>query len=153
MPFDGVEFVRDVAGQNRSSKPPVPLAKQRWYERVYSYLAPGDRTVAVPDDAPADPGLAALHLLEDARQMIEPPERWTQGLYRTLRAYCAVGALRAVARRRNDRAGLTIAHDLLKEVAVRRGFSTVEGMNDRSTHQAVLSAFDEAIAAARHAYR
>jgi hypothetical protein len=41
------------------------------------------------------------------------------------------------------------AHDALLRVGLRRGYPTVEMMNDRSTHEQVLAAFDEAIAAAR----
>jgi hypothetical protein len=41
------------------------------------------------------------------------------------------------------------AHELLAAVARDRGFSSVEAMNDRSRHEAVLSAFDAAIMTAR----
>jgi hypothetical protein len=41
------------------------------------------------------------------------------------------------------------AYKMLLEVANRRGFLNIEIMNDRSTHEQVLSAFEEAIATAR----
>ena len=43
---------------------------------------------------------------------------------------------------------MTGAHALLMAVALRRGFSDIESMNDNSTHRQVLAAFDEAIASA-----
>jgi hypothetical protein len=43
------------------------------------------------------------------------------------------------------------AHGYLITVARSRGFTNVEAMNDRSSHAAVLRAFDEAIALAHTA--
>jgi hypothetical protein len=42
-------------------------------------------------------------------------------------------------------------HELLINIASSRGFASVEAMNDRSSHAAVLAAFDEAIALAQSA--
>jgi hypothetical protein len=44
----------------------------------------------------------------------------------------------------------TAANAVLLSVAMRRGFDSIEKMNDNSTHREVLSAFDEAIARASY---
>jgi hypothetical protein len=96
-----------------------------------------------------DRDAAVIRLLQDARQLIENPRHWTKGSYRSLRGRrCAVGALRAAARWLDDPSIAWSAHALLIKVAVSRRFAGVEMMNDRSSHAAVLGAFDEAIAAA-----
>ena len=99
--------------------------------------------------APLSPGHGALavQLLQDARGLIEDPGHWTQGAYRSLRGRrCAVGALRAAARRADGPEPAWAAHQLLINIARSRGFASVEAMNDHSSHAAVLCAFDEAIA-------
>lgn len=58
---------------------------------------------------------------------------------------CAVGALRAAAKRVKDPVPAWLAHSFLTSVARSRGFVNVEAMNDRSSHAAVLQAFGDAI--------
>jgi hypothetical protein len=58
-------------------------------------------------------------------------------------------ALRAVGRCWRDVVAQSAAHGVLLAVAQRRGFGSIEALNDCSSHERVLSAFDEAIALAR----
>jgi len=96
--------------------------------------------------APAERGLAVADLLRDAREMIADPKDWTRRTYRSFGGQrCAVGALRAAAKRLNDPSIAWSAHALLIDVARSRGFTNVETMNDRSSHAAVMAAFDQAI--------
>ena len=93
--------------------------------------------------------LAVADLLRDAKELINGPKEWTRRTYRSFGGQrCAVGALRAAAKRVNDPAIAWSAHALLIDVARSRGFTNVETMNDRSSHAAVLAAFDQAIRAA-----
>jgi len=62
---------------------------------------------------------------------------------------CAVGALRSAARLLTLHSLNIEAHNLLLEVAVERGFTDIEKMNDHSMHGQVVSAFDIAIARAQ----
>jgi hypothetical protein len=97
---------------------------------------------------PAPPHRQALtvRLLREARALIEDADGWTQGTYRSFRGRrCAIGALRAAARRMTGPEPAWAAHRLLINTARARGFASVEAMNDHSSHTAVLSAFDEAI--------
>ena len=99
--------------------------------------------------APAERGLAVADLLRDARAMIADPKDWTRRTYRSFGGQrCAIGALRAAAKRLDDPAIAWSAHALLIDVARSRGFTNVETMNDRSSHAAVMAAFDQAIRAA-----
>jgi len=96
--------------------------------------------------------IATVGLLQDAKALIENPRNWAQAKYATLSGRrCAVGALRAAGSRVDDPNLAWRAHDLLMRVARSRGFSSVEAMNDRSSHAGVLALFDEAIALARGA--
>ena len=102
--------------------------------------------------APADREEAVEQLLRDARDLIEDPRYWMRGTYRWFHGRrCAVGALRAAARRVKDPVPAWAAHAYLITVARSRGFTNVEAMNDRSSHAAVLRAFDEAITLAHAA--
>ena len=93
--------------------------------------------------------LAVGDLLRDAKELINGPKDWTRRTYRSYGGQrCAVGALRAAAKRLNDPTVAWSAHALLIDVARSRGFTNVETMNDRSSHAAVLTAFDQAIRAA-----
>jgi hypothetical protein len=99
--------------------------------------------------SPSDREIAIVDLLQDAKELIENPKNWTQGRYATISGRrCAVGALRAAASRVDDRNLARSAHDLLIGVARSHGFTSVEAMNDHSSHAAVLALFDEAIALA-----
>ena len=103
--------------------------------------------VEVP--TPCERYTAAGGLLRQARGLIEDPRRWMRGTYWWFRGRrCAVGALRAAAKRMRTPVPAWLAHSYLITVARSRGFTNVEAMNDRSSHGAVLRAFDEAIALA-----
>ena len=78
--------------------------------------------------------------------MIEERKDWVQRRYETRDGRrCAVGALRCAARLLNVASRQTGATAALLSVAMTRGFSDIESMNDNSTHRQVLLAFDEAI--------
>ena len=101
---------------------------------------------------PADRGATIIQLLQDAKGLIEDSRNWTRRAYRSFRGrHCAVGALRAVAGCLKGPSPAWSALELLIKVAESRGFESVEAMNDRSSHGAVLTAFDEAIALAQSA--
>jgi len=88
-----------------------------------------------------------LRVLEEARGLIEQREDWTQGTLETIRGKrCAAGALRLAADFLNYPAAAWVAHDLLTDIAIERGFASIEALNDHSRHETVLSAFDMAIA-------
>jgi hypothetical protein len=145
MPFDGVEFFQKPSV---AAPPADPAVGAAWYGRLKALVS--RRRPSLFRVAPEDPDLATLRLLEESRQAIEQREHWVQGVYETFgRRYCAAGALRAVGRRMRGASVESRAYKQLLEVANRRGFLNVEIMNDRSTHEQVLSAFDEAIANAR----
>jgi hypothetical protein len=92
---------------------------------------------------------AAAVLLEEAKSLIADRDRWLQGAYqRFFRRRCAIGALRAAAGKIDDVRVAQSAHALLLAVADSRRFTSVEGMNDHSSHADVIRAFDEAIALA-----
>lgn len=96
--------------------------------------------------------LAVADLLRDAKELINGPKEWTRRTYRSFGGQrCAVGALRAAAKRMSDPTIAWSAHALLIDVARSRGFTNVETMNDRSSHAAVLAAFDQAIRTAERA--
>jgi hypothetical protein len=85
--------------------------------------------------------------LQEARGLIELREDWTQGTLETFRGErCAVGAVRLAADFLNYKAAGRVAHDLLTDIAIERGFASVEALNDHSRHETVLSVFDTAIA-------
>jgi hypothetical protein len=95
---------------------------------------------------PAERDLAVADLLREAKDMIAEPKDWTRRTYRSFGGQrCAVGALRAAAKHLNDPATAWSAHALLIDDARSRGFTNVETMNDRSSHVAVMAAFDQAI--------
>ncbi len=149
MPFDGSDFSPTL---RPPSEPPAD-SQQGWAAAAktlcrralrvsrLNYLFTGN-----PPE-PIEPSSA--YLLRRARLMIETEERWVQGYYSTSDGRrCAMGALRAAARHSDPRRVRARAHYLLREVARERGFQSVEGMNDRCTHNQVLTAFDLAIRAA-----
>ena len=139
MPFDSAEFFRE---------PPAapPVEALGWAARLLQALR-GFRPKP-PARAPLDPAVARV--LEEARGLIEQRQDWVQGRYETVAGErCAVGAVRIAAELFDYAEAGSRAERLLARVAARRGFTSVEAMNDRSPHGHVLTAFDEAIAAAR----
>jgi hypothetical protein len=146
MPFDGTDY-----------NPPTPFdarlfpiwSRQAWRLLLRMRLRPRSRGLRPELRALPDRATAVQAVLRDAQALIEDPRNWTRGAYRSfLGRRCAVGALRAVARRHFDPGLGSLAHGILIEVAKLRGFGSVEEMNDRSTHAEVLGAFSQAIARA-----
>ncbi|HEY0524254.1 MAG TPA: hypothetical protein VGD08_12745 [Stellaceae bacterium] len=168
MPFDGSNPVDGVAAKapgageamrdaTTISLPPPPPAMEHlpgaaaWKDRLLALLRRVDAYLFPPvPNEPAD--VTPAQVLEEARGLVEERQDWAQGAYVTFGGrYCAIGAVRTAGRCLGDRAAERAACDLLADAVARRGFPDVETMNDRSSHRAVLAAFDEAIAAAQRA--
>jgi hypothetical protein len=145
MPFDGMEF-----------RAPTPVAADIFpnlrIAGCHLWIKARLRQAGIAETCP-DPGdysVAVIQLLTDARATIEAPENWVRGAYRWFRGRrCAIGALRAAARTIDDIRVAWSAYVLLRAAVNKRRFSSVELMNDQSSHAEVLRAFDEAIAMAR----
>src|SRR5258707_15471432 len=138
MPFDGAEFLGG----------PFPPASHQlaWYFRFAGMFG---RTLRarLPRSSPEPIDAAVLRVLEEARGLIEQREDWTQGTLETFRGErCAVGALRLAADFLNYPLAGRLAHDLLTDIAIERGFASIESLNDHSRHENVLHTFDAAIA-------
>lgn len=147
MPFDGNEFVA------------TPALKSPAWPGVWAFLWQTGRRLrpsarGLPFEFPLppqpdSPDAETVQILRLARTLIEDERHWIQRRYETLDGRrCAVGAVRSAARLLGLRVANGEAHHLLLEVAVGRGFTDIEKMNDHSTHMQVLSAFDTAIARA-----
>jgi hypothetical protein len=144
MPFDGVADVEIVSAEQVF--PSLWAAGGRLWIR--SRFRRWGRQPAVAFSPGAHYAAAAL-LLEDAKSLIEDRSRWLQGTYRWFRGRrCAIGALCAAAAKIDDMRVAQSAHALLLAVADSRRFTSVEGMNDHSSHAQVMSAFDQAVALA-----
>jgi len=147
MPFDGSELIA-TPFRTGAIQPGV------WglLQRAISRMRPGARALPLefPAAFPTDtPGLVTSQVLRLARTLIEDERQWIQRRYETLDGRrCAVGALRSAGRLLALRSLNKEAHNLLLEVAVGRGFTDIERMNDYSTHGQVVSAFGAAIARA-----
>jgi hypothetical protein len=140
MPFDSAEFF-----SGNPSRVPPGRRRRRAMDAAASLLRRMLRSVP-----PEPTDIALLRVLEEARGLIELPEDWTRGTYESwCGERCAVGALRAAAAHLAHPAAGSAAHALLVGVALRRGYPSIEAMNDRSRHDEVLAAFDEALTAAR----
>jgi len=148
MPFDGSEFIATPVQD-------VPAWPGLWalLWQAAHRLRPSARGLPAefPGSVPADSAEAAtVQVLRLARSLIEDERHWIQRRYETLDGRrCAVGALRGAARLLALRSLNSDAHSLLLDVAVGRGFTDIEKMNDHSTHGQVLAAFDVAIARAQ----
>ncbi len=143
MPFDGSEFHGTLVGPSAAGGGNRSIWRQL-LDRIQAFLTP----------APARPepslDFLTVHLLMTARSLIEDERNWIQHDYETRDGrFCAVGALRYAARFTGPQGALGSASRLLQAVARERGFSKIEKMNDRSSHERVLSAFDDAIARAK----
>jgi hypothetical protein len=99
---------------------------------------PGNLTTG--DQAPS-----VVEVLQKARALIEKPENWTQGEFKTTDGrFCSVGALNEACPGCND--VWERAYDPLQSVA---GGGSVSAFNDTHTHAEVLAAFDKAIELAK----
>jgi hypothetical protein len=146
MPFDGTE----ITSLDGAILPLLPPARGRWgrLKRLCRSLRPIEWGAPAGQPSPAEPGPAndTLQVLRLARALIADERHWIQRRYETLDGRrCAVGALRGAARLMALRSGDNGPHTALLAVAVDRGFTDIEKMNDHSTHAGVLSAFDAAI--------
>jgi len=145
MPFDGTYFPATTPYDTGL----FPLWS-RHGSRLWFHSRLRGRKPAAPTmlraPTPAERDLGVVDLLRDAKDMIADPKDWTRRTYRSFGGQrCAVGALRAAAKRLTDPSIAWSAHALLIDVARSRGFTNVETMNDRSSHVAVMAAFDQAI--------
>jgi hypothetical protein len=143
MPFDGTLSVEKKATSSWLSR---LIAERDWRSQLRALFdgSPGPEARA-PLVLPTPTGPAVARLLREARHLIETPQRWTVGVYDNGTERCAVGALRAAAGQLGELAAEKVAYGLLLRIAIRRGYSNIETMNDCSSHEQVLSAFDEAI--------
>jgi hypothetical protein len=147
MPFDGTHFPATTSYDTGL----FPLWSRHgcrlWFQTRLHGKKPTPTMLRAP--IPAERDLAVADLLRDAKDMIADPKDWTRRTYRSFGGQrCAVGALRAAAKRLDDPSLAWSAHALLIDVARSRGFTNVETMNDRSSHVAVMAAFDQAIRSA-----
>jgi hypothetical protein len=141
MPFDGSEFVANPV--ETGARHPGIWAVLRAAASQFRPSAKGLLPTILPSDSP---GVGTVQVLSLARSLIEDEQHWIQRRYETLDGRrCAVGALRCATRLMSLRNLNLDAHNLLLEVAIGRGFSDIEKMNDHSTHRQVVSAFDVAI--------
>jgi hypothetical protein len=147
LPFDGCDFYEFWP----SAPVPLPRAQLGFWTRLswsVRLFPSGFRFLRAAQIEAPEPH--ATRLLRAARVLIEAEESWVQGTYRTSDGgRCAIGALRAAAQGQYGQGAAVEAHGFLLAVARWRGFSTVEGMNDKSTHPEILAAFDAAIASAQ----
>jgi len=148
MPFDGSEFIATPV--RTGTKHPGFWQVVRQAARR---MRPGAKALPLefPQSSPTEaPAVATVQVLSLARTLIEDERHWIQRRYETLDGRrCAVGALRSAGRLLTARSLNVDAHNLLLEVAIGRGFTDIEKMNDHSTHGQVVSAFDIAIARAQ----
>jgi hypothetical protein len=141
MPFDGVDFRTGCVVDTGI------FPKWRW--DAWRFWLKSRRARKAEIEPVARSG-AVVQLLENAKMLIGDQHQWVQGTYSRLPdKRCAIGALRSAARQFDDISLAWSAHALLIQVASSRHFSSVENMNDHSSHKEVLHAFDEAIAFAR----
>jgi hypothetical protein len=146
MPFDGTDFQRPSVPDTGLFPLWSKHGCRNWLETRLR------RDGRVGDPSLADRDGTIMQLLLDAKSLIEDPKNWTRGTYRSFTGrHCAIGALRAVAGRLKSPSPAWSAHELLIKIARSRGFASVEAMNDKSSHAAVLAAFDEAIGLAQSA--
>ena len=155
MPFDGSDFSQAFSP---TVEPVSPAGSTGWFSAAKALceraLHLSRMQLLFTGNTPELLEPATAHLLRRARLTIELEEKWVQGYYSTSDGRrCAMGALRSAARHSDPRRVRARAHHLLREVARERGFQSVEGMNDRCTHQQVLTAFDMAVRVAERSPR
>jgi hypothetical protein len=149
MPFDGSDFKIPRRDRPDGSARCITSGLRRWLRARFCWTC-GD---VVPLDmaqwSPQRRG-EVTQLLQEAKGLISDPSHWVQRSYGWAgRRRCAVGALRSAASRYDDISLGWSAHQVLVQIASTRGFSTVEAMNDRSSHAEVMRAFDDASTLAR----
>lgn len=148
MPFDGTYFPATTPYDTGLFPLWSRHGSRLWFQTRLRSKKPAAPTM-LRAPTPAERGLAVVDLLRDAKDMIADPKDWTRRTYRSFGGQrCAVGALRAASKRLDDPTIAWSAHSLLIDVARSRGFTNVETMNDRSSHAAVMAAFDQAIRSA-----
>ena len=149
MPFDGTYFPATATAYDTGLFPLWSRHGSRlWFQTRLRGKKPAAPTM-LRAPTPAERGLVVADVLRDAKDMVTDPKDWTRRTYRSFGGQrCAVGALRAAAKKLDDPTIAWSAHALLIDVARSRGFTNVETMNDRSSHAAVMAAFDQAIWAA-----
>jgi hypothetical protein len=90
-----------------------------------------------------------VRILKEARRLLEHNGRLGQGNYRTVQGRrCALRTICDASIMLDSKPARNLEGDLLDLVARRLGYITTERMNDGSTHEQMLIAFDEAISAA-----
>jgi len=143
MPFDGMNFELLDEIEIGVARPSRVFGWRHWLKVIGLWRAPEPLE---PLDQPGE----VVRLLAEARELIAEDDRWAQGAFwRYPNRRCAMGALRFVARKRNDLDVAASAYSALVKVARSRGYLSVERMNDNSSHGEVLTAFDEAIQTVR----
>ena len=147
MPFDGSEFIGTSVTAAPDWVPPRgPWQRLRQIGRALRMRGRSLPFVLPVADPVASPEAATRQVLGLARSLILDERHWIQRRYETLDGRrCAVGALRGAVRLLGVRGGGNESHNALLAVAIARGFTDVEKMNDHSSHAQVVSAFDEAI--------
>ena len=145
MPFDGLGYLQTATSDKLTLR--ERLSRLWFRTSPAARLLPPQAFQPVPEDRP---DAVTLQVLTIGRALIEDRKDWVQRRYETRDGRrCAVGALRAASRMLNIRGPQTGANTILLSVAMGRGFSDIESMNDNSSHRQVVSAFDEAIARAQ----
>jgi hypothetical protein len=150
MPFDG------NASQYSAKKPFYVFAVWR------DFLSYVNNPKPTPEPMP-------VRILRDARGLIANERHWAKGNYEVVEQgvtrRCAVGALRAAARRLNaDQGDLRVAYIAMIQIANKKGMQrhkptgnapalmvlppdqSVERVNDRANHAFVMKMFDDSIA-------
>ncbi len=135
MPFDGSELLGTTLDAVPLPKPATGVwARMR---RVGRALLPSNRPApfGIPLPTPARPELLTLQVLQLGRTLLEDERNWIQRRYETLDGRrCAVGALRSAARLLELRGQPNGPHNMLLTIAISRGYTDVEKMNDHSSH-------------------
>jgi hypothetical protein len=154
MPFDGIAFVAasSAVGEAQSEPGfPKPGPSGPWglVKSALMRLFQPARMRGFDMPMPLAPTREASHAIQTlmlARNLIVDERAWVQRRYETRDGRrCAVGALRGAARLMHSAVPHGDAVSGLLAVAMARGFTDIETMNDHSTHTQVVSAFDEAI--------
>jgi hypothetical protein len=155
MPFDGTAFIAAPPAAGGTESTPGPIGAWQRVRSAVSRLLQPNRMRGFDVPLPFAPTREASHALQTlalARSLIADERAWVQRRYETRDGRrCAVGALRGAARLLHNAVPHGDAVSSLLAVAMSRGFTDIETMNDHSTHLQVVSAFDEAMDRVRQA--